>query len=85
MEAHDLARLATLVAAERSAIATALVRFRTHHLGSNWRGRSRSQAEAAHQVAIDTCHMALAALDDAEQEALRMWRAALAATNPLGG
>jgi hypothetical protein len=85
MDAHDYARLASLVAGERSAVATALARFRTHHLGNDWRGRSRAQAEAAHQSAIEATVRSLGALDDTEREALRLWRAALSATHPLGG
>jgi hypothetical protein len=84
MDAHDFARLASLVAAERSSVDAALGRFRTHRIGLEWRGRSRHQAEASHHLAVETCVRSLAALDDAEREALRLWRAALAASNPLG-
>ena len=85
MDAHEYARLASLVSAERSRVAEALVRFRAHQLGSDWRGHSRRQAEAAHQAAVETCQRSLAALDDAEGEALRLWRVALVASHPLGG
>ena len=84
MDAHDWARLASLVAAERSAVSAALARFRTHHIGSEWRGRSRNQANAASDAAMEACHQALAALSEAEDEARRMWRAALADTHYLG-
>jgi len=84
MDAHDFARLAALVAAERSTVDAALGRFRLHHIGLDWRGRSKHQAEAAHHLAVETCARSLAALDDAEREALRLWRAALATSNPLG-
>jgi len=33
---------------------------------------------------VETCVRSLAVLDDAEREALRLWRAALATNNPLG-
>ena len=84
MDAHDWARLASLVAAERSEVSAALGRFRAHHIGSEWRGRSRNQATAASDAAIETCLRSLAALDDAEGEVRRMWRAALADTHFLG-
>ena len=84
MDAHDWARLASLVAAERSAVSTALARFRTQHIGSEWRGPSRNQANAASDAAMEACHRALAALDDAEDDARRRWRAALADTHFLG-
>jgi len=84
MNAHDYARLASLLAGERSVVEAALARFRTHHIGSDWRGRSRQQAEAAHQLAMEWCERSLVALDNAESEALRLWRAALADTQPLG-
>lgn len=84
MDAHDFARLASLVATERAAVHAALARFQTYHIGSDWRGRSRQHAEAAYENAVDACAKSLTALDDAEREALRLWREALAATNPLG-
>jgi hypothetical protein len=84
MDAHDFARLAALIAAERSTVDAALVGFRAHRIGLDWRGRSRHQAEFAHHLAVETCVRSLAVLDDAEREALRLWRAALATNNPLG-
>jgi hypothetical protein len=84
MDAHDFARRASLVAAERSVVKAALARFRAHQIGPDWRGRDRNQADSARESATQACTRALAALDDAEREALRLWRAALAATHPLG-
>jgi hypothetical protein len=84
MDAHDYARLASLVAAERVALHAALARFQTHDIGHDWRGPSRHQAEVSHQAATEACHASLSALDDAEDEARRLWREALACTNPLG-
>jgi hypothetical protein len=84
MDAHDYASLASLAAAERSAVHTALARFRAHHIGPDWRGLSRARADTARDVAIDAATRSLTALDEVEREALRLWRAALAATNPLG-
>jgi len=84
MEAHEYAQLASLVAGERSAVASALARFHTHYIGDDWRGRSRAQAEAAHASAIEATMRSLRALDDTEREALRLWRAALTITHPLG-
>ena len=84
MDAHDWVRLASLVAAERSALTATLTRFRTHHTGGEWRGQSRNQADAASNAAVDSCYMAVAALNDVEDEARRMWRAALSGTHLLG-
>lgn len=84
MDAHDYARLASLVSAERSVVNAALARFRGFDIGTDWRGRSRAVAEAAKDDAIAAATHSLRELDNAEAEALRLWRAALAATHPLG-
>jgi hypothetical protein len=84
MDAHDFARLASQVSQERTVINTALAVFRSHHVGSDWRGLSRQQAELAREAAVEACARSLAALDDAEREALRLWREALRATSLLG-
>ncbi len=84
MDAHDYARLASLLSAERSVVNAALARFRGFDIGPDWRGRSRSQAEAAKDDAIAAATHSLRELDNAEADALRLWRAALAATHPLG-
>jgi hypothetical protein len=84
MDAHNYARLASLLSAERQVVATALARFRTHDIGTDWRGRTRHEAHLAVELAVDTCTNTLATLDDAEREALRLWREALTASSPLG-
>jgi hypothetical protein len=84
MDAHDYARLASLLAYERSAVAAALARYQTHHIGTDWRGHTRNQADAAHDAAINTCRRSLVALDEAEAEARRLWRAALSESHLLG-
>lgn len=84
MDAHDWARLVSLLAAERSAVSAALERFRTHHIGGQWRGQSRNRANAASEAAMDACYRSLAAIDDAGDEARRMWRAALSDQHFLG-
>jgi hypothetical protein len=84
MDAHDYARVASLVAAERQVVGAALARFRTHNISPDWRGHSSFQANAASDAASDTCQRSLVALDDAEWQARLMWRAALTATHPLG-
>ena len=84
MDAHDYARLASLLSAERNAVTTALARFRGHDIGTQWRGRARHEAHLAVEAAIDTCVRTLATLDEAEREALRLWREALTVSSPLG-
>ena len=84
MDAQDFARLASLVAGERSTVAYALARFRSHHIGDGWLGLSRKQAEVSYDEAIRTIMSALDALDDAEREARHLWREALATTHLLG-
>jgi hypothetical protein len=84
MDAHDFARLASLVVQERQTVNAALARFQTHTIGLGWRGLSRQQAESSRELAIEVAILSLAALDEAEQEAIRLWRAALVSAHPLG-
>ncbi len=84
MDGQDFARLAAVVGQERSTVTTAVALFATHHIGSDWRGNTRQQAELAREGAIEACSRALSALDDAQREALRLWREALAAPHLLG-
>ena len=84
MDAHDYARLASLLSAERHAVTAALARFRAHDIGTDWRGRTRHEAHLALESAIDTCIRTLATLDEAESEARRLWREALSQSSLLG-
>jgi predicted alpha/beta-hydrolase family hydrolase len=84
MDAHDYARLASLLADERSAVGAALARYETHQIGTHWQGRTRHQAGIATNAAIEACHRSLSALAEAETEARRLWRRAIADGHFLG-